>query len=267
MNQRDRRGGLRLSYREKVFRISIHKTREEMGFAAAFELVSILIEKLKTLEEVNVVFATGLSQLEFLDALVKIPFHGWDRVNAFHLDEYIGLPAEATQRFSNFLKNRLFDRLRFKNVYYVVSPGQENEDAQNLARKYEQLLLKHPLHIACIGIGENGHIAFNEPNVADYNDKHLVRVIELDERSRNQQLAEGWFKTIEEVPTHAITLTVPAILSAEKILCIVPRERKKEIVLRTLEGPITAECPASFLRRHRDVHLFLDEGSASFSSL
>ena len=251
---------------EKLFRISIYKTREELGFAAAFELVSILIEKLKTLEEVNVVFATGLSQLEFLDALVKIPFHGWNRVNAFHLDEYIGLPAEAPQRFSNFLKTRLFDHLQFKNVYYVVPPGQENEDAQTLAQKYEQLLMEHPLHVACIGIGENGHIAFNEPNVADYSDQRLVRVIELDERSRHQQLAEGWFKTIEEVPTHAITLTVPAILSAEKILCIVPRERKKEIVLKTLEGPITAECPASFLRRHRDVHLFLDLESASLLS-
>lgn len=252
-------------FRERIFRISIYESREEMGFAAACELVSVLNNLLfnENYEEVNVVFATGLSQMEFLAALVKIPFCGWNRVNAFHLDEYVGLSPESPQRFSNFLKNKLFEILPFKNVYYVIPPGQENQDPEVLARRYEELLLSYPLHVACIGIGENGHIAFNEPGIADFDDIHLMKVIKLDERSRMQQVKEGWFSSIDEVPTHAITMTVPAIMKAKYILCIVPRPSKQEAVFKTIEGQITNDCPASFLRRHRNVHLFLDKESSA----
>lgn len=248
---------------ERKLEIKIFSSRKELGNAAADITISLMRSLLKQYECVNIVFAAAPSQNEFLEALVKFKDIDWSRVNAFHLDEYVGLPAGHPQRFSKFLKDRIFDLLPFRNVYYVVPPGYEQVDPQNLAERYEQILRNNRLHIACIGIGENGHIAFNEPHQARFDDDKFVRVVKLDERSRQQQVNDGCFQKIEDVPTHAITLTVPAIMGAEHIICVVPGKRKAEAVFKTLEGPIDAECPASVIRRHKSVRMFLDKESAS----
>jgi len=250
----------------RFMEVSVYDSRKSMGSAAATVAAETLKKLLQEYDEVNVVFAAAPSQNEFLDALSKVQDVEWHRINAFHLDEYIGLPSDASQRFSKYLDERIFKRVPFKTVNYVIPTGLENENPEKLVARYEQLLKEHPLHLACIGIGENGHIAFNEPSVADFDDPHLVKVVELEEKSRQQQVNDGCFEKIEEVPTHAITLTVPAIMSAKHIVCVVPGERKKEAVFKTLEGPATTECPASVLRRHTSVYMFLDRESASLIS-
>lgn len=247
----------------RVMEISICADRKSLGFQAALGTSLLLRELLKEKDLVNIVFAAAPSQNEFLEALVKFKDIDWSCVNAFHLDEYVGLSADHPQRFSKFLKDRIFDLLPFRNIYYVVPPGCEQDDPHGLAERYEQILRNNKLHIACIGIGENGHIAFNEPFQAKFDDDKLVRVVKLDERSRQQQVNDGCFQKIEDVPTHAITLTVPAIMSAEHIICVVPGKRKAEAVFKTLEGPISIECPASVMRRHKSVRIFLDKESAS----
>lgn len=248
---------------ERFLKLSIFNARSEMGSAAAAKASEILKKLLQEYDEVNVVFAAAPSQNEFLDALAKFRDVEWHRVNAFHLDEYIGLPGDAPQRFSKYLDERIFTRVPFKAINYVIPAGLENEDPEKLAARYEQLLKEHPLHLACIGIGENGHIAFNEPSVADFDDPYLVKVVELEEKSRQQQVNDGCFERLDDVPTHALTLTIPAIMNAQYIVCVVPGKRKKEAVFKTLEGTVTPECPASVLRRHRAVHMFLDIESAS----
>ena len=251
----------RLEKRE--LKVMVFGTRSEMGLNAATMASRILKKLLQHRDKVNVVFAAAPSQDEFLDALSKVKDVEWHRINAFHLDEYIGLPSSAPQRFSKYLDKRIFERVPFKSVNYVIPAGLESEPPEKLVTRYEELLKEYPLHLACIGIGENGHIAFNEPSVADFNDPHLVKIVKLDEKSRQQQVNDGCFENIEQVPTHAITLTIPAIMSSEHIVCVVPGERKKEAVFKTLEGPVTTECPASVLRRHPSANIFLDKKSAS----
>lgn len=251
---------------KRELKVSVFGNRSEMGLSAATLALKILKKLLKHHDEVNVVFAAAPSQDEFLDALSKMQEVEWHRINAFHLDEYIGLPSNAPQRFSKYLDERIFERVPFKSVNYVVPVGLESEPSEKLVARYEELLKEYPLHLACIGIGENGHIAFNEPSVADFGDPHLVKVVKLDEKSRQQQVNDGCFENIEQVPTHAITLTIPAIMSSEHIVCVVPGERKKEAVFKTLEGPVTTECPASVLRRHPSANIFLDNKSASLIS-
>lgn len=251
----------RLEKRE--LKVMVFGTRSEMGLNAATMTSRILKKLLQHRDKVNVVFAAAPSQDEFLDALSKVKDVEWHRINAFHLDEYIGLPSSAPQRFSKYLDKRIFERVPFRSVNYVIPAGLESEPPEKLVTRYEELLKEYPLHLACIGIGENGHIAFNEPSVADFNDPHLVKIVKLDEKSRQQQVNDGCFENIEQVPTHAITLTIPAIMSSEHIVCVVPGERKKEAVFKTLEGPVTTECPASVLRRHPSANIFLDKKSAS----
>jgi glucosamine-6-phosphate deaminase len=179
-------------------RIEIYENRPDMGAAAAAAVVKELKELLAKLDEVNMVFAAAPSQNEFLAALIAAEGIDWSRVNAFHLDEYIGLPKDAPQRFANFLNNAIFGKLPFKTINLLDGTA---EPAAECAR-YSALLAKHPLHIACIGIGENGHIAFNDPPVADFQDPHMVKVVELDEICRNQQVNDGCFPTLADVPTH-----------------------------------------------------------------
>jgi len=251
---------------KRFIEVFVYDSRNSMGSSAANLAAGVLRQLLQKYEEVNVVFAAAPSQNEFLDALSRVQVVEWHRINAFHLDEYIGLPSNAPQRFSKYLDEKIFKRVPFKTVNYVIPEGMESVKPEELAKRYEKLLREYPLHLACIGIGENGHIAFNEPSVADFDDPHLVKVVELEEKSRQQQVNDGCFEKIGEVPTHAITLTVPAIMRAKHIVCVVPGERKKGAVFKTLEGPVTTECPASVLRRHTSVHMFLDRESASLIS-
>jgi len=230
-----------------------------MGAAAAEFTTGHLQSALQERGAANLILATGTSQFSFLEELKKQDIE-WGRITVFHLDEYKGIPDDHPASFRKYLKERILDIVKPSKVYLI--PG----DAGNLYEeidKYEEALRNHPIDIACIGIGENGHIAFNDPPVADFNDPRWVKVVELDEACRNQQLGEGWFPTFEDVPAEALTLTIPAIMSCKTISCVVPDKRKARAVHDTLNGPVSTNCPASILREHPNAVLLLDQGSAS----
>lgn len=204
------------------------------------------------------IFAAAPSQNEFLASLIDEPGLDWSRVTAFHMDEYLGLPADAPQRFGNFLRARLFNRVHPGVVHFIDSAS---ETAAECAR-YGALLRAAPIDIVCLGIGENGHIAFNDPPVADFDDPDMVKPVELDLPCKEQQVHDGCFATIADVPNHALTLTIPMLLSGAYLSCVVPGTAKRRAIRDTLHGPITTACPASILRRHPACVLYLDRDSA-----
>lgn len=204
------------------------------------------------------VFAAAPSQNEFLKSLTQEKID-WQRITAFHMDEYLGLESCAPQQFGNFLKARLFDVVQFGSVYYIDSGA---SDTRAECRRYAELLLKEPIDIVCMGIGENGHIAFNDPPVADFKDPEVVKVVELDEVCRQQQVNDGCFTSIDEVPAQAITLTIPVLMSAHFLSVVVPGKTKADAVEKTMRGPISEQCPASIIRTHADAVVFLDKDSA-----
>lgn len=241
-------------------KINVYGSRREMGEAAARDISLAITEALKAKPEINMIFAAAPSQNEVLDALVADKSIEWGRVNAFHMDEYIGLSKDAPQGFGNFLKSHLFGRVGFKSVSYIDPTA---PDADKECERYAALLESNPTDIVVMGIGENGHIAFNDPPVADFNDPKAVKAVKLDEVCRNQQVNDGCFASIELVPTHAITLTVPTLTKAPKLFCIVPAVTKADAVRATVKGEIGEACPATALRLHSDATLYLDPDSSS----
>lgn len=239
--------------------VRIFQNRSTLGEAAGREVSEKMKEMLLAKEDLFMVFAAAPSQNEFLEELSQARDMDWKRITAFHLDEYVGLPDRSPQHFGYFLRERLFDRVQPGQVHYLNGRA---EDPEAECERYAKLFNVHGFDIACIGIGENGHLAFNDPPVADFNDPRQVKVVELDLTSRQQQVNDGCFQTLEEVPQKAITLTLPAIFSAAFIYCMVPGSTKAEAVKKTLEGPVAATCPASLLRKHRNATLFLDQDSA-----
>ena len=235
----------------------VYESRREMGEAACRDMVRMLKELLAAKDRVRMVFAAAPSQNEFLEALIRTEGIDWSRVEAFHMDEYIGLPEEAPQRFGRFLSERLFDKVRPGRVELVNSAN----GAEAECVRYSAMLREAPVDIVCLGIGENGHIAFNDPPVADFDDPAWVKPVELEEACRVQQVNDGCFTRLEEVPTHALTLTVPALMSGANLFCIVPGPTKREAVNRTLEGPVSTACPATIMRRHPACTLYLDKDS------
>lgn len=235
-------------------------TREDMGRAAARAVREQLLAVLSQKETVNMLFAAAPSQNEVLTALASDPDIPWERVNAFHMDEYVGLDADAPQGFGNFLRRAIFEKAPFRSISYLHGGA---EDLEAECRRYTEILQAHPIDIACAGIGENGHIAFNDPHVADFQDARTVKIVELDETCRWQQVHDGCFASLDQVPRQALTLTVPAILRASYIACIVPARTKAQAVRAALLGEISPRCPASSLRGHKNAVLFLDGESAS----
>jgi glucosamine-6-phosphate deaminase len=233
---------------------------DEMAAEAAAEAATVLREAVSARGEANVMLATGNSQLAFLDQLVKLPGVAWERIRAFHMDEYVGLPPSHTASFQRYMRERVAARVPFLEFHYLsgIEPDPEQE-----AVRYEALLRAHPLDLCCAGIGENGHLAFNDPPVADFDDPRAVKVVALEPASRRQQVAEGHFATVDDVPTHAITVTIPALLRAGRVLVIVPEARKAQPVHDALFGPISTACPASVLRRQANATLYLDPDSAA----
>ncbi|RKY67440.1 MAG: glucosamine-6-phosphate deaminase [Candidatus Latescibacterota bacterium] len=241
--------------------VEVHESREELGKVAAALTASLIRKLLAEKQEISMVFAAAPSQNEFLAALAEMPNVEWNRIRTFHLDEYLGLPSEAPQRFSRYLQKHIFGRVPFMEVHYI-DPGR-GEAPEEICARYRRLLDRYPLGIACIGIGENGHIAFNDPPVADFQDPCKVKVVRLDEACRKQQVNDGCFSTLGQVPTHAITLTIPAVMAAQAVVCVVPGERKRKAVYQALRGEISTTCPASILRTHPQARMFLDRESAS----
>ena len=241
-------------------KVEIYPHREAMGLAAARGVAKEMRVRLGRQEHVSMVFAAAPSQEEFLAALAVRPGLAWRRVIAFHMDEYVGLPADAPQNFGRFLRKRLFDQVELGQVHYLDGGA---PDLDEESTRYSALLRRYPPDITCAGVGENGHLAFNDPPVADFEDDALVKVVRLAERSRQQQVKEECFPSLEEVPKLAITLTIPALFSAPYFSCVVPFESKAEAVRQMLTGPISTDCPASILRQHPNATLYLDPGSAS----
>lgn len=239
--------------------VFVSETRAEMGLAAAKEAVSIIQQVLAEKDECNVIFAAAPSQNEVLAGMVEADID-WGRVNAFHMDEYIGLPVGAPQHFANFLSEAIFNRLPFKNVFYINGSADVIEDE---VARYEELLKTHPTDLCCLGIGENGHIAFNDPPEARFDDPQLVRIVALDERSRIQQVHDECFDTIDAVPKTAVTLTIPALIRAKYMVCVVPGPTKADAVKRSLTGEVAEDCPATILREHEAASLYLDKDSAA----
>lgn len=250
---------MKLIYKDKL-RVEIFDTRSEMGHKAATDVTAYIGEALNRKDELNIIFASAPSQNEFLAALLQSNID-WTRINAFHMDEYLELPADAPQRFGNFLRQSIFGKVPFKSVHYFEDEGATPIE---VCRHYKTLLEQHPADIVFMGIGENGHIAFNDPHVAFFNDPERVKIVELDETCRRQQVNDGCFAAIDEVPLHAYTLTIPALMAARKIFCIVPARTKAKAVRDTIQGGITEQCPASILRQHPAVTLYCDADSAYY---
>ena len=247
------------SFQKDLLQVKIFNTREEMGQSAADDVAEKVREILERQENVNIVFGAAPSQNEFLEALCSQKNLDWHRVNAFHMDEYVGLPDDASQRFGIFLKEKIFEKLSFRSVHYINGNGNPEKECE----RYTRLLQQHPLDVVCLGIGENGHIAFNDPHVADFNDPVWVKMVDMDETCRMQQVNDGCFQTLSDVPTHAITLTVPAMTSGSYLFGVVPAKNKAQAVYHTLTDPVSEIIPATCLRRHHHAVLYLDPDSAS----
>ncbi|MBR6680992.1 MAG: glucosamine-6-phosphate deaminase [Clostridia bacterium] len=247
-------------FTKDFLKINVYKTRKEMGEAAAKDIKSCILSLLQKKETINMIFAAAPSQNEVLSALATDTDIPWHRVNAFHMDEYIGLPADAPQGFGNFLKAHIFGIVDFKSVNYIdISAA----DAEIECAHYTELLKRYPTDIVVMGIGENGHIAFNDPPVADFNDPKAVKPVALDDICRNQQVNDGCFAKLDDVPKTAITLTVPTLFAGEYLFCIVPAKTKANAVRATLCNDINEKCPATILRRHKNAVLYLDGDSSS----
>ena len=247
------------SYKVDKLTVKIFETRKEMGEVSAKEISAKIKELLKVKPEINMIFAAAPSQNDVLKSLVEDKSIEWNRVNAYHMDEYIGLDKNAPQGFGNFLKDHIFGLVPFKSVNYIDIT---TTDPDKEADRYGELLKNNPTDIVVLGIGENGHIAFNDPPVANFNDDRLVKPVKLDEICRQQQVNDGCFKSISDVPTHAMTLTVPALVRAPYMFCIVPAPTKANAVYETLNGTIDEHCPASVLRLQDNAVLYLDGDSS-----
>ena len=248
------------TFNKDLLKVNIYPSRDAMGAAAASDVKAAILRLLSEKETINMIFAAAPSQNEVLANLANDKEIPWGRVNAFHMDEYIGLDKDAPQGFGNFLRDHIFGIAPFKSVNYIRIDA---PDADEECARYSDLLREYPVDIVVLGIGENGHIAFNDPPFADFSDDKLVKSVKLDEVCRNQQVNDGCFATIDDVPTHALTLTVPALMSGKELYCIVPARTKANAVKETLYGEITPACPASVLRTHKCATLYLDPDSAS----
>jgi glucosamine-6-phosphate deaminase len=245
----------------KTLDLRIYESRTVMGAQAAKVVAGKIRELLAIQQEVNVIFAAAPSQDEFLENLCEVNDVEWNRVNAFHMDEYLGISKNAPQAFGNFLRNRLFSKLSFKSVNYLDGNAPH---AAKECQRYAALLKQYPVDIVCMGIGENGHIAFNDPPVADFNDSELVKIVELDPACRQQQVNDGCFGLIEQVPSNALTLTIPVLMSAHFIYAIVPGLKKAEAVSNTIHKEIDEKYPSTILRTHPEAILFLDKQSSMY---
>ncbi len=240
-------------------RVKVYGSNHEMGLAGSDLASEIIVQALKEKKCANLIMASANSQLSFLDALGELPGIDWKQVNFFHMDEYIGISAGHPASFSAFLRRHLLDRIVPGAFYPIPTEG----EIASICRGYEQLLHTHPADLCVMGIGENGHVAFNDPPYADFKDQLWVKPVEIDDVSRQQQVKEGHFVQLDSVPRHAVTLTIPALLAARHILVLVPEKRKADAVKKSLFGPIVETCPASILRKAAHAQLLLDTDSAA----
>lgn len=235
--------------------VRVFDTRKAMGDCAGQEAATYIKELLEKKDSINVMFAAAPSQNETLAALVADPEIDWTRINAFHMDEYVGLDPAHPAGFRNFLKRAIFDLKPFKSVNLLNGNA---DDPAAEAKRYDRLLRENPLDVCLLGVGENGHIAFNDPPVADFNDPAYVKVVTLEERCRVQQVNDGCFSAVEQVPTHALSVTIPGLTQATAMFCSVPAATKTEAISHMIYDDISTACPATILRRHACAKLYVD---------
>lgn len=249
----------------KTFWVDALETRVYANAAILAQAAADLAEEylqscLRQQDFARIVLATGNSQIQFLDRLTASEKIDWSRVTLFHLDEYLGIDREHPASFRRYLRDRVENRVRPYQFHYLQGDA---PDPLAECQRYATLLQERPLDLCCLGLGENGHLAFNEPEVADFNDPEAVKIVALDAKTRQQQVNGGHFPSRDAVPQAAMTLTLPSICSAAKILCLAPSDRKAKIVKAMLQGEIQPQCPASILRTQSRAILFLDSDSAS----
>ena len=242
-------------------KIDISDSKNEMGQRAADRAAAIICAAIAERDEARVIFASAASQFEFIEALLAHAEIDWSKVCGFHLDEYVGLAADHPASFRRFLKERLLAKLPCPVKSFTFVGGDAPDTAAECAR-LEAAIREKPIDLACIGIGENGHIAFNDPP-ADFETDAAYAVVALDEVCRRQQVGEGWYPDLDAVPTHAFSMTVPQIMAAREIVVVVPDDRKAKAVSMAVDGPLTNMCPSSILRTHPRCTLFLDKPAAS----
>jgi glucosamine-6-phosphate deaminase len=240
--------------------VRVYATQEQLAADAARMAQEHLRAVLAAKGAARVILASATSQVQFLAALVARRDLDWSRITLFHMDEYLGIADQHPASFRHFLRER-FERLARPQAFHYLE-GDTTEPLKECER-YTRLLRAAPIDLCCLGIGENGHIAFNDPAVADFYDALTVKLVKLDLPCRQQQVGEGYFPNVEAVPQYAFTLTIPALCAASKLLCVVPEKRKAQPVRDTLQGPVSTSCPASFLRTQAQATLFLDADSAS----
>jgi len=239
---------------------NIAKTKQESGTAAATLGAKLIREALRKKGKANIIVATGASQFEMIGQLVKEPKIDWTRVTAFHLDEYVGMPITHPASFRKYLWERFVSRLPLPLAafHYINGEG----DAQKECLRVGAIIAKHPIDVCFAGIGENGHLAFNDPP-ADFKTAAPYLVVNLDEACRKQQMGEGWFKTLAQVPKQAVSMSIRQIMKSKAIICTVPDKRKAQAVKDCLSGSVTPMHPSSILQSHKAAWCFLDAGSAS----
>lgn len=237
----------------------VYDSRANMGLAAAKDVAFVIKKLLLEKEEVSMIFAAAPSQNELLASLVEDKTIDFRRINAFHMDEYVGIPASSPCSFAAFLNENLFTKVPFKSVCLIDGAA---ADISKECERYAALLTEKKPEIVCMGIGENAHIAFNDPHEARFDDEKIVKIVSLDEICRNQQVRDGMFETLSAVPKQAVTLTIPALMAPAYAFCVVPAASKADAVFALLNGEIEERVPATALRRHQNAILYTDSGSA-----
>ena len=255
--------GLVEKFRADELNVYLYASRAEMGLAAAASVAAEIRRLIEEKGHAIALFASAPSQNEFLAALASAQDIDWARVTGFHLDEYLGMSEDAPQSFRRFLIERLTSLVPMGEFHGLKGESPESEAA---CAEYAALMAANPPDFAVLGIGENGHLAFIDPPFCDFNDPAVVKRVELDEVCRNQQVNDGAFASLDEVPRYALSLTIPAIMSRPRLFAIVPGPAKRQAIKSTIEGPVETSCPASILRRHADAHLFIDRDSAALLS-
>lgn len=248
-----------MDHRSSSPAVRVFSSRSELGMVAAQEIASAIRATIAENGRARVAFAAAPSQSETLAYLAEAGDIDWSLVDAFHLDEYVGLAKDAPERFANWLRRHLFDRLPFRSVQ-IIDP--DPDDAENEARRYAAVIAEAPLDVVVLGIGVNAHIAFNDPPVADFDDPVFAKVVDLDESCRQQQVDDECFVRLDDVPGSAVTLTIPALMAGRRLFCVVPGALKANAVRATLEEPVTTGWPSTVLRTHPDCRLYLDPASA-----
>ena len=240
--------------------VRVYRTMRDMAIDAAREATEILQQAIAERGTAAAILAGGNSQLAFLEELVRPHGVDWARVTLFHMDSYLGLTVDHSASLRRYMRERVEKKVQPRQFHYIAGDAME---PMAECERFAKLLAAQPIDLCCVGIGLNGHLAFNDPAVADFNDSRLVKIVKIDQVSRQQQVDEGYFPNVDAVPQYALTLTIPALCAVRKMLCIVPEKRKAGVVKKTLYGPSSTACPATHLRKQAHCILFLDADSAS----